>query len=154
MPPLEKGRYWRGQTFHLRSSSRSSGTRSPGFPRQRPSSASSVWGSGIQTELCACTRAEDGLPALRAGTRNAHLLRGQKAGRWPSGAGPAPSFPLSRTKNKAVGGIRAEPPALKLKAAWGAPFQDSPAPSAEAFPSWANRVTSRDRRAGGCHGDM
>lgn len=36
MSPLEKGRYWRGQIFHLRRSSRSSGSQSPRFPKKRP----------------------------------------------------------------------------------------------------------------------
>lgn len=64
------------------------------------------------------------------------------------GGAQFPSFPLERNKRtKTFKGSGRNP--------WrGAPPSRTPQlPPAEAVPSRARRVTSRDRRAGGCHGD-
>lgn len=80
-------------------------------------------------------------------------MRGGNAGRWSGGAGPAPS-PSSQTGTKEQSPPRDQGGTAPHGGRRGAPPPRTPQlPLAEAASSGARRMTSRSRKAGGCHGD-
>lgn len=88
----------------------------------------------------------------RLGRRKTHLLRGGNAGRCTSRAGPfQPFLPDRNKRTKPSKGSGRTRPARRRR---GAPPSRTPRlPPAEAASSQVRRVTSRGRKAGGCHGD-
>lgn len=87
------------------------------------------------------------------GLRKTHLLRSGKAGRWTSRAGPG-SSPSSQTGTKEQSPPRDQAGTAPHWRRRGAPPSRTPQlPPVEAASSKARRVTSRGRRAAGCHGD-